>query len=320
MPDFLNDYRVDPFTGDPLPQFIPEEFHRVRLHQQLGWPFVRLIEDPYRMPGDPLSNWISILAWDGAAYTIPFTVIDQSLEPSASEYKVAWDPLGNGPRALLKFNTADLNTDLKIEYHGLGSILAADTYSSLQVGCLIPFFINATGATVAEMRNFGFAVCDGTTPASQGIGDAVWTGPTPLLYEEVSPGVWEYRHLVSGPEGMNGLVQTWAVPYHSHDTVPLTLDNRLFINSPDINQTGTPALHTQPSSGGADDLRYGASFGPPPGGGSVIAPTNMRLLDATITGELGDPEQLTGHVDLTGHLQEEVRPNQIFCLPLLKVK
>jgi hypothetical protein len=50
------------------------------------------------------------------------------------------------------------------------------------IGTVIAHSTHIAGSTsIAEMRTAGFAVCDGTTPLSQGITDAVLTGPTPDL-------------------------------------------------------------------------------------------------------------------------------------------
>jgi hypothetical protein len=50
------------------------------------------------------------------------------------------------------------------------------------IGTIIAHTTHEEGATsVAEMQAAGFAVCDGTTPAEQGMADAVLDGPTPNL-------------------------------------------------------------------------------------------------------------------------------------------
>jgi len=69
---------------------------------------------------------------------------------------------------------------------GLGSIIAHTTH--------LP-----GSATVEEMRALGFAVCDGSTPGAQGIGDAVLNDPTPDLN---GPGLF-----LRGSGGPSGVVQ-----------------------------------------------------------------------------------------------------------------
>jgi hypothetical protein len=48
------------------------------------------------------------------------------------------------------------------------------------VGVIIPYLGNRL-ADLARMQQLGYAICDGSTPLTQGITDAVLAGPTPNL-------------------------------------------------------------------------------------------------------------------------------------------
>lgn len=328
IPDIVSEYRVNPFTGDTLQQNIPSEVHVIRTIDELGIAGIRLLEAPYRNPGDPQSSWISINAWDGGAYTIPFNVVDFNQPVNASEFKVAWDPLGNGPRGIIQCNNGDIGTEVEVNYWGLGSVTRSDIYSGIMIGNVIFHFIGTGGLTVAEMRSRGFAICDGTTAVSQGISNPKWTGPTPLMFEEVSPGVWEYRYVASGPEGLVGTIQQWAIPIHGHDddghTHSLTdpghghgvTDPGHFHDTYDVNGAGVnPGVASNPGNSNNPNAPTSTETT-----GISIASSTTGLSIATGNADVADPKTIAGGPDLTGRLIDTNRPDTIFAIPMMKVK
>ena len=329
--DSVSDYRVDPFTGVEFPVNIPEEFHTITADPVFGWPSVHLREAPYRRAGEPLANWISILAWDGADYTIPYTVIEPSLTPSAGEYRVSFDPSGAGPRSICQFNGANLGVDIKVNYYGLGSMVDSNNYSGVPVGSMLIHFINAGGASVATMRNFGYMIPNGDTPADQGISGAKWVGPSPELYAEVSPGVWEYRYLAAGPEGLVGTIEQWGIPFHAHDNDSHTHTisdpgHGHGITDPGHDHDITPNSVDLAPNTGVRNQTIGALISSPPqttstettGIGIINNSTGVTANSSTIN--ITEPITLAGQIDLTGRILQKVRPDTIYYIPMLRVK
>lgn len=93
------------------------------------------------------------------------------------------------------------------------------------VGTIIAHTTHLTGSeTVAEMQARGFALCDGTTPVSQGITQALIAGATPNLNGG--------RFLRGGNAGQSGAIEDDATAVNGlgtsdpgHDHITMTTDN-----------------------------------------------------------------------------------------------
>lgn len=93
------------------------------------------------------------------------------------------------------------------------------------VGTIVAHTTNLAGSeTVAEMQARGFALCDGSTPASQGITDALITVATPNLNGG--------RFLRGGSAGQSGTLEDDATAVNGlgtsdpgHDHLTMTTDN-----------------------------------------------------------------------------------------------
>ena len=104
---------------------------------------------------------------------------------------------------------------------GIGSIIAHTTH--------VP-----GSASLEQMRAAGFAVCDGTSPESQGITGAVLTGPTPDLNGRFLRGKaisGEFQSDATSASGLSAIVNqtahTHTQPAHSHAASGGTHDHGL---------------------------------------------------------------------------------------------
>jgi len=96
---------------------------------------------------------------------------------------------------------------------------------SVGIGSIIGHSLVANATSVAEMQRRGFALCDGTTPSSQGIDNAVLTATTPNLNAN---GLFLRGGTTSGvmqsqATAVNGLGVGLTDPGHDH--VTMTTDN-----------------------------------------------------------------------------------------------
>lgn len=163
--------------------------------------------------------------------------------------------------------------------------------TAIGVGSIIAHTTNLAGSeTVAELQARGFALCDGTTAASQGITDAIITAATPNLNGG--------RFLRGGGAGQSGTLEDDATSLNGltlndpgHDHLTMTTDNcngfngtfslagTTFRNIPlngakralfwDSNQNCNSGHYTTGGSG------TGISLG---GGDAETRPANMRVV------------------------------------------
>ncbi len=96
---------------------------------------------------------------------------------------------------------------------------------SVGIGSIIGHTVGGQATSIAEMQRRGFALCDGTTPASQGVENAVLTGATPdlnttgrFLRGSTTGGAFQDQ-----ATAVNGLSASITDPGHDHMT--MTTDN-----------------------------------------------------------------------------------------------
>lgn len=89
------------------------------------------------------------------------------------------------------------------------------------IGTIVAHTAHLTGSTsIAQMRAAGFAVCDGTTPASQGIEDAVVTGATPDLTGQFLRGATTSGDFQEAATAVGGLTAVVTEEPHTHTQAP----------------------------------------------------------------------------------------------------
>ncbi len=88
------------------------------------------------------------------------------------------------------------------------------------IGTIIAHTTDSVGTTsITDMRAAGFALCDGTTPESQGIANAVLTGPTPDLEGRFLRGRSTSGDFEDDATAVRGLVAAVMQSPHTHTQV-----------------------------------------------------------------------------------------------------
>jgi microcystin-dependent protein len=116
------------------------------------------------------------------------------------------------------------------------------------LGEIRSFAISVTGAvTKANLQGRGWAICDGTTPAAQGISDADITAATPDLREKF------LRHSANETTGGTGgastvTLDTTQIPSHTHEYYKGSSTSPG--SSIQYGASGSSALNTSSTGGG----------------------------------------------------------------------
>ena len=187
---------------------------------------------------------------------------------------------------LVEFNGADIGKMVEVTYVGTGSLVLDPLIELFGVGSIIWHTTHLTGAdSLTTMRSKGWALCDGTTAASQGVLNAVITGTLPDL-------VKDERFIRAS--GTSGTMQDSQVVAHKHTLTDPTHSHNIRRNL----------------GGGSVEVGGGIAFDATDVS-TDAASTGISLDDAISLGGTGDPAVDTG---------DETRPINMSALPMMRVR
>lgn len=221
--------------------------------------------------------------------------------------------------------------EIKVEGEAIGSrqqlLSTPFSYAAggmIPIGGIIAHHLSLPGAaSLAALRQAGFALCDGDTAAGQGITDAVITGTLPNL--NVGDGNGRF---LRGTTDATGATQDDQIQGHSHEvpghTHPAT-------SHPHFHSTTTGShshsITTGEGDGGDRDLAADGDTG----GGTHIAVTDSAAAEITALGEttitvnindaslsIGDPT--TDGVNGTPRIGNETRPKSMTIAWIIRVR
>ena len=290
-------WRFNPFTGQ-VSGATQTEYHVISALSAVAITAgIELYEGPLKASTPNVTiKHVTNSDPESPTYGTTFTEVDRSVSPSTSQYRVDYDSLdsasllpveGYYTTGLVEFNGADIGKMVEVTYVGTGSLVLDPLIELFGVGSIIWHTTHLTGAdSLTTMRSKGWALCDGTTAASQGVLNAVITGTLPDLVTD--------GHFIRA-SGTSGTLQDSQVVAHKH--------------------TLTDPGHTHTIQTRVNNLAgviVAAAVGP----GDLVGPistntTGISLDDAISLGGTGDPAVDTG---------DETRPINMSALPLMRVR
>lgn len=290
-------WRFNPFTGQ-VSGATQTEYHVISALSAVAITAgIELYEGPLKASTPNVTiKHVTNSDPESPTYGTTFTEVDRSVSPSTSQYRVDYDSLdsasllpveGYYTTGLVEFNGADIGKMVEVTYVGTGSLVLDPLIELFGVGSIIWHTTHLTGAdSLTTMRSKGWALCDGTTAASQGVLNAVITGTLPDL-------VTDGRFIRAS--STSGTLQDSQVVAHKHT-----------LTDPGHTHTIQTAVNTIAGPIVAAAVGSGSFYGP-----ISTNTTGISLDDAISLGGTGDPAVDTG---------DETRPINMSALPLMRVR
>ena len=300
MPNF----RLDPFSGvrNPVTRV---EFHQVRVIPEIvrtaGNVYGIYTNEGIHKAEDSPVTVHSVTSRTQTSGRTAFSEVTRTTAPSPGEYRIDYDdPDAAGVdlnTGLIECNVANNGNLLRVEYEGTGTIVR-DGLALIPVGIIVSVMNHFNNSlSIAAYQSLGFALCNGTSIASQ-IDNPVLTGNTPNLMQSVHKDSYYLKpvHQNSSrvPAETTGVVREDRFLNHEHFTRGHV--HNIYLGSDGgPNRTIRQAVHSFTSSGG---------------NGGLMTTVNQLVGGATQQGSF----------NATKSDQDRTYPRNMTYLPFLKAR